>query len=229
MSIDIHLDQVGQQFVLHQQRIRLFADVSLQIHAGRSYAIVGPSGSGKSTLLALMAALEPPSEGQVRFIRRSDSVALTPAAFRRHCGFVFQQFHLLADFSALHNVALPLRLLGEPDALAKATDWLAKVGLAARAALPARLLSGGEQQRVALARALVSKPALVFADEPTGSLDERTAGTVADLLFECCEESAAGLVLVTHNLALAQRADTCYQLAHGTCSQLAQNAGRVQA
>lgn len=219
MSIDIYLDQVGHQFVLHQQQIRLFADISLQISAGCSYAIVGASGSGKSTLLALLAAQETPSEGQLRFIRRSDQTALSPAEFRRHCGFVFQQFHLLADFSALQNVALPLRLLGDDDALAKAADWLAKVGLAARAALPARLLSGGEQQRVALARALVSQPALVFADEPTGSLDERTAGTVADLLFDCCAQSAAGLVLVTHNPLLAQRAQICYQLAHGRCTQ----------
>lgn len=229
MSIDIHLDRVGHQFVQHQQHIRLFTDISLHIQASRRYAIVGASGSGKSTLLALLAAQETPTEGQLRFSRRSDNAALSTTELRRLCGFVFQQFHLLADFSALQNVALPLRLSGDPQALAKAADWLAKVGLSARAALPARLLSGGEQQRVALARALVGQPALVFADEPTGSLDERTAGLVADLLFECCQQSAAGLVVVTHNAELARRAEFCYQLAHGRCEPLiASNASRSQ-
>jgi len=215
MGIEVHLELVGHQFQQQHQAVQLFEQVSLQMKPGTSCAIIGASGSGKSTLLGIMAALEAPARGRVRFIRQADGAELKPEQFRRQCGFVFQQFHLLHEFSALHNVALPLRLRGDRQALKTAASWLEKVGLAARADMPVRLLSGGEQQRVAIARALISKPAVVFADEPTGNLDEQTAAEVADLMFRCCAETGASLVLVTHNAELAQRADTTYLLAQG--------------
>ncbi len=216
MGISIKLDQIGHHFKLqNQQTIKLFQDISLQISPQKTYAIVGASGSGKSTLLSILAGLEKPASGSVSFTCQTDGTSLETEQFRQRCGFVFQQFHLLPEFNTLHNVALPLRLRGDRQALQKAEDWLDKVGLSARARQPVSLLSGGEQQRVAIARAFVAAPEIVFADEPTGNLDEQTATQVTDLMFECSQHSAASLILVTHNVDLAKRAEERYRLNHG--------------
>jgi putative ABC transport system ATP-binding protein len=193
-------DSTGELTILH--------DINFALAARESAAIVGASGSGKSTLLGLIAGLDLPSEGTVR-VAGVDVFALDEdarAALRaRQMGFVFQSFQLLANLSALENVMLPLELLGAPDAEARAAQMLQRVGLGARLNHSPRTLSGGEQQRVALARAFVVKPALLLADEPTGSLDFATGEKVMELMFELNREAGTTLVLVTHDRGIAAR------------------------
>ncbi|MBW6493755.1 MAG: ABC transporter ATP-binding protein [Burkholderiaceae bacterium] len=183
-------------------------EVSFTVAPGETLAVLGASGSGKSTLLGLMAGLDLPTSGSVT-IFGDDLFALDEdqrAAWRaRNLGFVFQSFQLLGQMNALENVLLPLELAGAPDAEQRARTLLERVGLADRARHYPRTLSGGEQQRVALARAFVSKPRLLLADEPTGSLDAGTGERVIDLLFELNREADATLVLVTHDPVLARR------------------------
>lgn len=182
--------------------------VSLEIKAGESLAIVGPSGSGKSTLLGLLAGLDVPSSGSVTLDGQPFSQLDEDgrAAMRaRYVGFVFQNFQLLPGLTALENVMLPMELSGNKRAKAAATEYLDKVGLQSRIKHYPRQLSGGEQQRVALARAFACQPKVLFADEPTGNLDAKTGEKIKDLLFELNESSAATLVLVTHEPALAER------------------------
>jgi len=213
MSSTITLENVSQSFQLNESKVTLFKDLNLSIVQGNSYAITGPSGAGKSSLLMLMSGLEKPSSGQGSYIQNHKNISLD--FLRPHIGFVFQQFHLLAEFSALNNVALPLKLRGDKNALPKAKRWLDKVGLSHRLNHKPSELSGGEQQRVAIARALVFEPRYIFADEPTGNLDQQSATEIADLLFACCHESNAGLVIVTHNEVLANRAQHILSLADG--------------
>ncbi|HET9133746.1 MAG TPA: ABC transporter ATP-binding protein [Gemmatimonadales bacterium] len=184
----------------------------LEVAPGEFLAIVGASGSGKSTLLHLLGGLDAPDAGTVT-IEGTELVALPPlarAAFRnRRIGFVFQFHHLLRDFSAAENVAMPLRVGGRDDAEADrlARAMLERVGLSARADARATVLSGGEQQRVALARALVTSPAVLLADEPTGNLDPPTAARMHELLVELARAHGTAVVAVTHNPALAGLAD----------------------
>ncbi|MGE0809169.1 MAG: ABC transporter ATP-binding protein [Immundisolibacter sp.] len=184
--------------------------VDLTIAAGERCAIVGPSGSGKTTLLALLAGLDVPSAGRL-WLAEQELTALDEdarAALRREqVGFVFQNFQLLGNLSALDNVALPLELRGDADARARAREMLARVGLAERARHYPPTLSGGEQQRVALARAFVGRPQVLFADEPTGSLDRASAEAVLALMFELNRAAGTTLVVVTHDDALAARVD----------------------
>jgi len=191
--------------------------VDLSVASGERIAVTGPSGSGKSTLLLLLAGLERPSAGSVEIDGRSlgelDSDALADLR-RDRIGIVFQSFHLVPSLDALENVALPLEIAGRSDAHERARALLDAVGLSARATHHPAELSGGEQQRVAIARALAHGPRLVLADEPTGSLDDRTGETVADLLFELCRRESGSLVLVTHNAAIAARCDRVLRL-HG--------------
>lgn len=198
--------------------LTILADVSLQVRAGETMAIVGASGSGKSTLLALLAGLDSPSSGSVA-IAGIELGALDEdgrAAVRgAHVGFVFQSFHLIPSLSALENVMLPLELAGRPDARETAAKALEEVGLAARRAHYPRQLSGGEQQRVAIARAFVARPRLLFADEPTGNLDAATGQRVADLLFGLNRNAGSTLVLVTHDRALAGRSQRVLELDAG--------------
>ena len=211
----IELDQVSHGFAVNEQVIQLFSELSLTVQQGQSYAIVGPSGAGKSSLLMLLAGLEQPSAGTAAVV---DSHGRQPlAGVRENMGFVFQQFHLLPELSALHNVALPLKLRGIKQAQQQATAWLERVGLGHRLNHRPQQLSGGEQQRVAIARALVFEPKFIFADEPTGNLDTSSANEVADILFSCCRENGAGLVLVTHSDDLAARAENLFALHHGRC------------
>jgi putative ABC transport system ATP-binding protein len=182
--------------------------VSFDIAAAESVAVTGPSGAGKSTLLALLAGLDLPSSGKVWL----DGVDLTTldedgrARLRaQRVGFVFQSFHLIPALTALENVMLPLELAGRPDARAAARDTLQRVGLQGRTGHYPRQLSGGEQQRVAIARAFVTRPAVLFADEPTGNLDTGTGARVGELLFELNANAHTTLVLVTHDAQLAAR------------------------
>ena len=185
-------------------------DILRDIHFGlasrETVAIVGASGSGKSTLLSIIAGLDTPTRGTVR-LDGADLFAVSEderAALRaRKIGFVFQSFQLLGNLTALENVMLPLELAGRRDARAAATEMLARVGLAERLGHYPKVLSGGEQQRVALARAFVVHPAVLLADEPTGSLDFATGETVMQLMFDLNREQGTTLVLVTHDRAIA--------------------------
>ncbi len=202
--------------------LTILHDISFSVAEGDSLAIVGASGSGKSTLLGLLAGLDTPTAGQVVLMGKdiSGGDENARAAIRaHHVGFVFQSFQLIDHLSALENVQLPLELIGMPraEAAAKAQVWLEKVGLGERLKHRPKTLSGGEQQRVALARAFVTEPDLLFADEPTGSLDEQNGQKIIDLLFQLNQDLGSTLVLVTHDTALAKR---CQR-------QMVLNAGRV--
>jgi putative ABC transport system ATP-binding protein len=191
-------DAAGELTILH--------DINFTVHAGSTLAIVGASGSGKSTLLGLLAGLDTPTEGVVK-LNGTDIFALDEdgrAKLRKAAlGFVFQSFQLLAHLNALENVMLPLELRNDSAAREKAEAMLARVGLSSRLKHYPRYLSGGEQQRVALARAFVSEPPLLFADEPTGSLDAATGESVIRLMFELNQERGSTLVLVTHDPSIA--------------------------
>jgi putative ABC transport system ATP-binding protein len=193
-------------------------EVSLDIAAGESVAIVGASGAGKSTLLALLAGLDMPSSGRVT-LAGADLTALDEDGRARlraeRVGFVFQSFHLVPSLTALENVMLPLELAGRRDARAAASETLGRVGLAQRTGHYPRQLSGGEQQRVALARAFVTKPAVLFADEPTGNLDTHTGEKIVSLLFDLNAQSHTTLVLVTHDRAVAARCGRLLQMDSG--------------
>ena len=206
-------DSTGTLTILHE--------IDFDLQPRESVAIVGASGSGKSTLLAIVAGLDTPTSGTVR-VCGVDLFALDEdarAAVRgERLGFVFQSFQLLANLTALENVMLPLELQGRHDARALATDMLRRVGLAERLRHYPKVLSGGEQQRVALARAFVMRPAVLLADEPTGSLDFATGETVMALMFELNREAGTALVLVTHDRSIAARCDR----------QLRIEAGRVE-
>jgi len=190
--------------------------VTLAIGAGETVALVGASGAGKSTLLAMLAGLDVPTSGSV-LLDGQDLTHLDEDARARlranSVGFVFQAFHLLPALTALENVMLPLELVGRRDASQAARAMLARVGLAERVGHYPRQLSGGEQQRVALARASVTRPAVLFADEPTGNLDTTTGGSICDLLFELNRE--AGTTLVTHDTTLATRCERRLTMAGG--------------
>jgi putative ABC transport system ATP-binding protein len=209
---------VGKQVSSPEGTLAILSDVSLAIGRGESVAIMGASGAGKSTLLALLAGLDEPTAGAVR-LAGSDLTALDEdgrAAVRaRHVGFVFQSFHLLPSLTALENVMLPLELAQRGDARKDALEVLDRVGLAGRVGHYPRQLSGGEQQRVAIARAFVTRPAVLFADEPTGNLDAATGERIMELLFGLNAASGATLVLVTHDSALAARCNRVIQLDAG--------------
>lgn len=189
--------------------LTILDDITFSLRAGDSLAITGASGSGKSTLLGLLAGLDTPTTGQVNLLGQS-IFALDEdgrAALRaKNIGFVFQSFHLLPNLSALENVMLPLELAGR-EALEPATALLQQVGLGERLHHFPSTLSGGEQQRVSLARAFVQQPSVLFADEPTGSLDEVTGGKIIDLMFEFQRMQHTTLVLVTHDTTLASRCE----------------------
>lgn len=188
----------------------ILRDISLSFTAGETVAIVGASGSGKSTLLSILAGLDTPSRGTVRLLGQ-DLFALSEddrAAVRaQKMGFVFQSFQLLGNLTALENVMLPLELAGQRDARARASQMLERVGLGQRLNHYPRLMSGGEQQRVALARAFVVEPAVLLADEPTGSLDFATGQTIMELMFALNRERGTTLILVTHDREIAAQCD----------------------
>jgi putative ABC transport system ATP-binding protein len=196
----------------------ILRDIDLAVTPGDVVAVVGASGSGKSTLLAILAGLDTPSAGSV-MLEGSDLFSLDEdqrAELRgRSVGFVFQSFQLLPSLTALENVMLPLELAANPDAEVSAKAMLARVGLGERLQHYPKHLSGGEQQRVALARAFVVRPRLLFADEPTGSLDAESGAAVIELLFEMNREFGTTLILVTHDEQLAARCQRIVRLAAG--------------
>jgi len=190
--------------------LEILRDIDFSLSARETAAIVGASGSGKSTLLSIIAGLDTPTSGTVRLagqdlftIDEDDRAGLRA----RQVGFVFQSFQLLGNLTALENVMLPLELAARKDARKAATEMLGRVGLGERLGHYPRVLSGGEQQRVALARAFVVRPAVLLADEPTGSLDFATGETVMNLMFELNREQGTTLVLVTHDRAIAERCE----------------------
>jgi putative ABC transport system ATP-binding protein len=199
---------LGKQVSSPEGTLAILDDVSLAIGRGETVAIMGASGAGKSTLLALLAGLDEPTAGTVQ-LAGHELTSLDEdgrAAVRaRHVGFVFQSFHLVPSLTALENVMLPLELSGRADARAASLEVLERVGLAGRVGHYPRQLSGGEQQRVAIARAFVTRPDVLFADEPTGNLDTTTGERIMDLLFGLNEATGATLVLVTHDRTLAAR------------------------
>jgi putative ABC transport system ATP-binding protein len=196
-------------------------DVSLDIAAAESVAIVGASGAGKSTLLALLAGLDTPTSGRI-MLANADLTALDEDGRARlraeRVGFVFQSFHLVPSLTAVENVMLPLELAGRRDARASAMETMERVGLRQRTGHYPRQLSGGEQQRVAIARAFVTRPAVLFADEPTGNLDTHTGERIVSLLFDLNAQSHTTLVLVTHDRAVAGRCGRVLQMDSGRLS-----------
>ncbi|MGH8089053.1 MAG: ABC transporter ATP-binding protein [Stenotrophomonas sp.] len=197
--------------------VHILDNIDMTVHEGESVAIVGASGSGKTTLLGLLAGLDLPSRGDIALAGATLGTLDEEARAQlraREVGFVFQSFHLLPALTAEENIALPLELAGREDA-ARVREVLEQVGLTHRARHYPRQLSGGEQQRVALARAFVARPRILFADEPTGSLDQATGQQISDLLFALNATSDTTLVLVTHDLRLAQRCERIYRLDGG--------------
>ncbi|MFX1677664.1 ABC transporter ATP-binding protein [Roseateles chitinivorans] len=214
----LEVDHVSKSVQDADGVLTILHDINFQLQARESVAIVGASGSGKSTLLSILAGLDTPSEGTVR-LQGQNMFALDEdgrAALRgAHLGFVFQSFQLLAHLTALENVMLPLELRGERDARAQAKLMLERVGLGQRLSHYPRVLSGGEQQRVALARAFVQQPALLLADEPTGSLDYATGEQVMALMFELNRELGTTLVMVTHDQSIAARCERQLKISAG--------------
>lgn len=213
----LEVKRVSKDYQTPSGPIRVLSDIELSVRPGQSISIVGPSGSGKSTLLYILGALEPPSSGTV-LLGGQNPFELDDrrqAAFRnRHVGFVFQDHHLLPQCSVLENVLVPTLVAREvvDGVERRARDLIDQVGLAARLHHRPHELSGGEKQRVALARALVQHPGLVLCDEPTGNLDQESADAVASLLVDLHNRQQSILIVVTHNLELAQRMDTHYML-----------------
>lgn len=202
-----------------ESKVEVLKGINLEIKKGETLALVGKSGSGKSTLLSLLAGLDQPDQGEIsvegKLISKLSEKDLT--LFRAsHMGIVFQQFHLVSTLSAFENVLLPLELLKKPDAAARANDLLQSVGLSHRAHHLPSQLSGGESQRVAIARALAIKPSILFADEPSGNLDEETGDKVMDLLFDMVKTTETTLVLVTHDPDLAKKCSRVVHLEHGS-------------
>lgn len=212
--------------------VRVLEGVDLAVGPGQTVAIVGASGAGKSTLLHVLGALERPTSGDVRLA--GEPIAPLPdealAALRNRCvGFVFQFHHLLKEFSALENVMMPLRIAGRANAESRerAAALLDRVGLTPRLHHRPSEMSGGEQQRTAVARALAMEPALLLADEPSGNLDHQNAEALHDIFAELAQELALGLVVVTHNRSLAERADRVLLLEDGRLSDTSGNEGFI--
>jgi len=216
--IVLRTENLGKQVSSPEGPLTILEDVNLEIGAGESVALIGPSGAGKTTLLALLAGLDQPSTGRVSLCGE-DLTALDEDGRARvrgkHVGFVFQSFHLVPSLTALENVMLPLELAGNPAAEASAREVLTSVGLDKRLSHYPKQLSGGEKQRVAIARAFVTRPQVLFADEPTGNLDTASGARVADLLFGLNLQSRTTLVLVTHERTLAERCGRIVEIVGG--------------
>ncbi len=218
MSAILETKQLAKEFHGGGHTLTVLQDLTFSLAAGATCAIVGPSGSGKTTLLGLCAGLDQPTRGSVH-LAGHDLGKLSEderARVRRdHVGFVFQSFQLIPTLTALENVMVPKELAGESQVHGLAVELLTKVGLKDRLHHYPTQLSGGEQQRVALARAFINRPQILFADEPTGNLDGETSDRIVSMLFELNEAAGTALVLVTHNLELAQRAQTTIRLRNG--------------
>jgi len=214
----VRVETLRKQVISPEGPLVILDDINFTIDRGQSVAVVGASGSGKSTLLSLLAGLDTPTTGRVWLAGADlgqldeDGRALLRA---QRVGFVFQSFQLLIGLTALENVMLPLELAGQPDARRSALDLLDRVGLKARARHYPTQLSGGEQQRVAIARAFAGNPDVLFADEPTGNLDQKTGHRIVELLFDLNREQGTTLILVTHDPELAAYCDRVLELDDG--------------
>jgi len=214
----LRAENLGKQVNSPEGRLTILDNVTLKVTVGESVALIGPSGAGKTTLLALLAGLDRPTTGSV-WLCGEDLTSMDEdgrARVRgRHVGFVFQSFHLVPSLTARENVMLPLELADQPRAFARAGEALVSVGLERRMTHYPKQLSGGEKQRVAIARAFVTRPSILFADEPTGNLDTASGDRVADLLFSMNEQSNTTLIMVTHDRRLAGRCDRIVELDAG--------------
>ena len=220
MSKEIVLSakDLSKQVSSPEGALTILEGINLEIATGEAVALVGPSGAGKTTLLALLAGLDHPTAGGVRLCGENLSVLDEDGRARvrgQNVGFVFQSFHLVPSLTALENVMLPLELADEKNAAARAREALDSVGLASRTGHYPRQLSGGEKQRVAIARAFVTKPSVLFADEPTGNLDTASGDRISKLLFDMNSQSGTTLVLVTHDKTLAGLCDRILELEAG--------------
>ena len=214
----LRMEDVHKAFATPSGTVDVLCGADLEAKRGETLAVVGASGSGKSTLLSLLAGLDVPTRGRV-CVEGLDLAELSEQQLSRYrgerLGIVFQQFHLMDGLSALENVSLPLELRGAPDAPQRAREALAQVGLSGRVGHSPARLSGGECQRVAIARALIVEPALLLADEPSGSLDERTGEAVVQLMFDLVSRRSTTLVLVTHSERLASACGRSLHLVAG--------------
>ncbi|MEP3211468.1 MAG: ABC transporter ATP-binding protein [Maribacter sp.] len=218
MTKILNVRNLGKTYTSGSKRLTVLDNISFDVEAGATFSIVGPSGSGKTTLLGLCAGLDKADSGSVALCGTVlDTLNEDERALLRNksIGFIFQDFQLLPTLTALENVSVPLELQGNKNAAAIANELLQKVGLGERTDHYPSQLSGGEQQRVALARAFSNKPAILFADEPTGNLDEETGEKVIQLLFELNKEAGTTLVIVTHDLDLAKRTQHILRLKGG--------------
>lgn len=226
----IRTENITKQVRTTDHDLTILNDISLHVEVGQSVAIIGPSGAGKSTLLGLLAGLDTPTTGEI-WLGEHNITATNEegrATIRAQMvGFVFQTFQLLGSLTALENVALPMELSGQADARTKAIEFLDKVGLANRTTHYPKQLSGGEQQRVALARAFACSPKILFADEPTGNLDQTTGKKISDLLFELNQQSDTTLVLVTHEQRLAERCRSIITIDDGKLVSHVQSAAKI--
>lgn len=218
----LELEHIHKTFTNAGRTLTVLDDLTVTIDTGATYAIVGPSGSGKTTLLGLCAGLDRPTTGTVRFegalLNDMDEEALA-ALRRQHVGFIFQTFRLMPSLTALENVMIPAELLGMEQPAARAMELLEHVGLTERAKHYPSQLSGGEQQRVAIARAFINEPRIIFADEPTGNLDDDTGAHVLDLLFSLNRDQGTTLVLVTHDHELTSRVQHLLTIKRGQLTQ----------
>lgn len=217
-EIVLECENLSKIYKSAEKQLTVLENVSFKAEQGTSLAIIGPSGSGKTTLLGLCAGLDVPSSGTISLMNfKLNAMSEDDRAYIRNqfVGFVFQNFQLLSTLTALENVMVPLELRGEKNISMKAKDLLARVGLGDRFHHYPTQLSGGEQQRVALARAFITSPRILFADEPTGNLDEENAQQITDLLFGMNREEKTTLILVTHNLDLAQKTERIIQMKGG--------------
>lgn len=220
----IQAEHLVYEIINHDNQLHILQGLNLSIAAGEQVAIIGSSGSGKSTLLSLLAGLDVPTSGNVQIQSHSFSSLDEDgrAAVRADTmGFVFQSFQLLPALTALENVMLPLQLKSQANAKELSLEALEKVGLSQRIQHYPKQLSGGEQQRVAIARAFATQPAILFADEPTGNLDNVTGQMIIDLLFSMNKQAGTTLVLVTHDIHLARRCQRQFKLEHGVLVELA--------
>lgn len=218
MTKILNVSQLAKSYKSGSKELTVLSDISFEVTEGATFSIVGPSGSGKTTLLGLCAGLDKTDEGTVKLCGVDlESLDEDQRALLRNkeVGFIFQDFQLLPTLTALENVAVPLELQGAANASSRARELLIKVGLKDRINHYPSQLSGGEQQRVALARAFSNKPTILFADEPTGNLDEETGEKVIQLLFELNQEAGTTLVIVTHDLDLAKRTQQILRLKGG--------------
>ncbi len=214
----IEARNLSKKVVFNDQELVILDDINLKVSASSSLAVIGPSGSGKSTLLGILAGLDSPSSGEI-FINQTPLHNLSEDARAKirkdSVAFVFQNFELLAGLNALENVMLPIELKGKKKARAIAETYLEKVGMQNRLTHYPQQLSGGEQQRVAIARAFACEADVLFCDEPTGNLDSSNSELIADLIFETFSESSSALVIVTHDISLANRCDQKIELVDG--------------